>query len=98
MGKTCFFIGHRDTPDTIFPQLVDEVERHISAHGVDTFVVGHYGRFVPMAEPYPEYGYIIDYESTRPRSGTVEYYFAYDETSIYIALKEIGRASCRERV
>ena len=49
MGKTCFFIGHRDTPDTIFPQLVDEVERHISAHGVGTFVVGHYGRFDALA-------------------------------------------------
>ena len=61
-----------------------------------TINAGEYGNVitiaepVPMAEPYPEYGYIIDYESTRPRSGTVEYYFAYDETSIYIALKEYG--------
>ena len=49
MGKTCFFIGHRDTSDAIFPQLVDEVERHIRAYGVDTFVVGHYGRFDALA-------------------------------------------------
>ena len=49
MGKTCFFIGHRDTPDTIFPQLVDEVERHITVHGVETFVAGHYGRFDALA-------------------------------------------------
>lgn len=49
MGKTCFFIGHRDTSDTIYPQLVEEVQRHITAHGVDTFVVGHYGRFDALA-------------------------------------------------
>lgn len=49
MGKTCFFIGHRDTLDSIYPQLVKEVERHITAHGVDTFVVGHYGRFDALA-------------------------------------------------
>ena len=49
MGKTCFFIGHRDTPDSIYPQLVDEVERHITVYGVDTFVVGHYGRFDALA-------------------------------------------------
>lgn len=49
MGKTCFFIGHRDTSDAIYPQLVDEVERHITVYGVDTFVVGHYGRFDTLA-------------------------------------------------
>lgn len=44
-GKTCFFIGHRDAPDTIYPALLAEVERHIIELGVGKFIVGHYGRF-----------------------------------------------------
>ena len=28
--KTCFFIGHRDAPDTIYSALLAEVERHIT--------------------------------------------------------------------
>ena len=30
----CFFIGHRDTPDTVLPALAAEVERHIMEDGV----------------------------------------------------------------
>ena len=41
-----------------------------------------------MAEKWPENIYIIDEDSDRPSSGTIEYYFAYDENSIYIAFKE----------
>ena len=47
--KTCFFIGHRDTPDTIYPALLAEVERHITELGVGEFIVGHYGRFDSLA-------------------------------------------------
>lgn len=43
--KTCFFIGHREAPDSILPTLIDEVERHITEYGVNSFVVGHYGQF-----------------------------------------------------
>ena len=43
-----------------------------------------------MAEKWPENIYIIDEDSDRPSSGTIEYYFAYDENSIYIAFKEYG--------
>lgn len=46
---TCFFIGHRDAPESIAPILTAEVERHISAYGVSTFVVGRYGRFDSLA-------------------------------------------------
>ena len=59
---------------------------------------GEYGNVVaiadptPMAEAWPDYGYVIDYDSPRPRSGQVEFYFAYDETSMYIAIKEYGAA------
>ena len=45
----CFFIGHRDTPDTVLPALAAEVERHIMEYGVTDFVVGHYGRFDALA-------------------------------------------------
>lgn len=46
---TCFFIGHRDTPKTVFPALVQAVERHITEYGVTEFVVGHYGFFDHLA-------------------------------------------------
>ena len=47
--KTCFFIGHRETPDTVLPALMAEVERHIVEYGVTDFVVGRYGNFDMMA-------------------------------------------------
>src|SRR5699024_10768363 len=47
--STCFFIGHRNTPDTVLPALMQEVERHITEYGVTDFVVGHYGRFDTLA-------------------------------------------------
>ena len=47
--KTCFFIGHRDAPETLRPLLAAAVERHITQYGVTDFVVGHYGRFDAMA-------------------------------------------------
>ena len=47
--KTCFFIGHRDALDTIYPALLAEVERHITELGVGEFIVGHYGRFDSLA-------------------------------------------------
>ena len=47
--KTCFFIGHREAPDSILPTLIDEVERHITVYGVNSFVVGHYGQFDTLA-------------------------------------------------
>lgn len=51
MQKTacCFFIGHRETSDEIFPALKDAVRRHITEYGVTEFVVGNYGRFDHMA-------------------------------------------------
>ena len=47
--KTCFFIGHRDAPESIIPILSAEVERHIVEYGISTFVVGRYGRFDSLA-------------------------------------------------
>ena len=47
--KTCFFIGHRDVPDIIYPALLAEVERHITELGVGEFIVGHYDGFDSLA-------------------------------------------------
>ena len=47
--KSCFFIGHRNAPETLCPLLDAAVERHISEYGVTEFVAGHYGRFDYMA-------------------------------------------------
>ena len=47
--ETCFFIGHRDAPNTLFPALAEAVERHITEYGVTEFVVGHYGFFDHLA-------------------------------------------------
>ena len=47
--KTCFFIGHRNAPETLRPLLDAAVKRHITEYGVTEFIAGHYGRFVYMA-------------------------------------------------
>ena len=48
--KLCFFIGHSDAPESLKPKLDDAIERHIADFGVDSFVVGNYGRFDWMAQ------------------------------------------------
>lgn len=45
----CFFIGHRDAPNSLLPILIEAVERHIILYGVTEFIVGHYGRFDRLA-------------------------------------------------
>lgn len=47
--KSCFFIGHRNTPVEVYPALLAEVERHIVEFGVTEFFVGNYGAFDRMA-------------------------------------------------
>lgn len=47
--QTCFFIGHRETPEDIYPALYDAVRQHIEEYGVTDYVVGHYGRFDALA-------------------------------------------------
>ena len=49
LGKSCFFIGHREADERIYPQLLSEVKRHIAECGVTEFIVGHYGGFDRMA-------------------------------------------------
>lgn len=47
--KTCFFIGHRDAPESIYERLLEAVKRHISEYGMTDFVVGRYGNFDRLA-------------------------------------------------
>ena len=48
--KSCFFIGHRETPEEIYPVLCAAVEEHIVRYGVTEFIVGRYGCFDGLAE------------------------------------------------
>lgn len=48
-GKSCFFIGHREADEKLFPVLEAEVRRHIVELGVTEFIVGHYGGFDHLA-------------------------------------------------
>ena len=48
-GKSCFFIGHRETSEAIYPTLYAAVEQHILEYGVTEFIVGHYGGFDRLA-------------------------------------------------
>lgn len=37
--NTCFFIGHREAPESLLPELSAEIERHITEYGAINFVV-----------------------------------------------------------
>ena len=47
--KSCFFIGHREVSEEIYPALYAAVEQHILEYGVTEFIVGHYGGFDRLA-------------------------------------------------
>lgn len=60
--KTCFFIGHRDAPETIRNKIAEAIEQCIIDYGVAQFFVGQYGRFdrmvarqlIEMKKCYPQ--------------------------------------------
>ena len=47
--KSCFFIGHRESPYEILPELEEAIETHIREYGVTDFIVGNYGSYDRMA-------------------------------------------------
>ena len=49
MGASCFYIGHRETVESVSQILAEAVERHITEYGVTDFYVGHYGGFDRLA-------------------------------------------------
>ena len=48
--KSCFFIGHRDAPDSLTGKLDEAIEKHIVEFGVSSFAVGNYGNFDRMSQ------------------------------------------------
>lgn len=49
-GNRCFFIGHRETSEEIYPRLYAAVEKHIVRYDVKEFIVGQYGEFDRLAD------------------------------------------------
>ena len=50
MGKKkCFFIGHREAPDTLLPELMIKIRECLELYDVTEFYVGHYGHFDALA-------------------------------------------------
>ncbi len=49
MRNICFFVGHRDVGEDIYPALLEAAERHITEYGVTEFWVGNYGNFDRLA-------------------------------------------------
>ena len=49
VGKSCFFIGHREASQEIVPALEEAIETHIVEYGVTEFIVGNYGGFDHLA-------------------------------------------------
>ncbi|MBR2338046.1 MAG: hypothetical protein IKA63_01105 [Clostridia bacterium] len=47
--KRCFFIGHRETGEEVYPALVKAVEHLVVEQGVTEFIVGKYGNFDRLA-------------------------------------------------
>ena len=45
MSRRCFFIGHADTPEDIFPGLDTAIEEQIVHNSVTEFYFGNHGRF-----------------------------------------------------
>lgn len=46
--QACFFVGHRNTPESIRPDLLTLVDDCMAA-GYKEFIVGHHGQFDTMA-------------------------------------------------
>ena len=49
IGKSCFFIGHREASQDIVPAIEEAIEKHILEYGVTEFIVGNYGGFDHLA-------------------------------------------------
>jgi len=48
-GKSCFFIGHRETSENRLSSLENAIEQHIVEYDVTEFIVGAYGGFDHLA-------------------------------------------------
>ncbi len=48
-GRSCFFLGHREADEALYPALLAQVRRHAVDCGVTEFVVGRNGGFDRLA-------------------------------------------------
>ena len=65
--KSCFFIGHREASEEIYPALYAAVEQHIVEYGVKEFIIGHYGGFDRLAASAVKRLYQDGHEAARHR-------------------------------
>ena len=47
-NKRCFFIGHRNAPESIYQNIISTIEKLVVENDVKEFVVGNYGMFDSM--------------------------------------------------
>lgn len=47
-NKRCFFIGHRNAPESIYSNIVSTIEKLLVENNVKEFIVGNYGFFDSM--------------------------------------------------
>ena len=47
-SRRCFFIGHRNAPESIYANIVSTIEKLVVKNDVKEFVVGNYGMFDSM--------------------------------------------------
>ena len=96
--KSCFFIGHRNTKDEIFPVLMAAVEKHITEYGVTEFIVGHYGKFDNMAaravieakKKYPDIKLLL-LLPYHPAERPIEKPKGFDDTYYPLGLEKVPR-------
>lgn len=109
---TCFFIGHRDAPRSLQPQIREAVEQHIVRYSVTRFLVGHYGLFDAMAadaviqakEEHPNITLemLIPYHPAEcqvelPKGFDDMYYpFAYESVPRRLSIVRANRAAVQE--
>lgn len=85
--KRCFFIGHRDAPQALLPQIKASIERYITAQEVAEFYVGNHGAFdrlviqalmdAKIAYPWIKLYMVISYH---PSSRTIYVPSSFDGT------------------
>lgn len=69
--KSCFFIGHRDTPSVISSILSETVERYIREYGVTDFVAGGY-LIAYTLYPASNAWELFEYAQARQRRGLMQ--------------------------
>lgn len=96
--KTCFFIGHRNAPESLRTRLNAMIEQLITRCGVTEFVVGHYGRFDAMCagavrdakKRHQEISLVLLLPYYSPK-GSKDFFTYYDETFYPPKLEQVPK-------